>query len=129
MRFGRTLRNAIYPKWKDQYINYAKLKGMLRENDEDDTKWTEEDETRFCDEILNVQLEKVASFQAATFKELENRTNKAAEKLKELAPEDGKPKSELTTARFKEIEKELDDIITETKELKNYSRSFEDISL
>lgn len=121
MRFGRTLRNAIYPEWKDQYINYAKLKSMLRENEDDDTKWTEEDETKFCEEILNVQLEKVASFQASTFKELEERTNKAAEKLTELAPEDGKSKSDLTTGKFKEIESELDNITTQTKELKNYS--------
>jgi SPX domain protein involved in polyphosphate accumulation len=121
MRFGRTLRNAIYPKWKDQYIDYTKLKNLLRENEEDDIKWTEDDESKFCDEILNVQLEKVASFQAATFKELEKRTNKAAERLRELAPEDGKAKGSITARRFKEIEDELDNIIMETKELKNYS--------
>jgi SPX domain protein involved in polyphosphate accumulation len=121
MRFGRTLRNTIYPKWKDQYIDYAKLKNLLKEDEDDDTKWTEDDENKFCDEILNVQLEKVASFQASTFKELESRANKAAEKLTELAPEDGKAKAAITRARFKEIEEELDNIITETKELKNYS--------
>jgi SPX domain protein involved in polyphosphate accumulation len=121
MRFGRTLRNSIYPKWKDQYIDYAKLKNLLREDAEDGAKWTEEDENKFCDEILNVQLDKVASFQASTFKDLEDRTNNAAAKLKDLAPEDGQPRGELTTARFKEIEVELDNIINETKELKNYS--------
>lgn len=121
MRFGRTLRNSIYPKWKDQYIDYAKLKNLLRENEENDAKWTEDDETKFCDEILNVQLEKVASFQASTFKELESRTNKAAETLKELAPEEGNQKGAILKGRFKEIEAELDNIITETKELKNYS--------
>jgi SPX domain protein involved in polyphosphate accumulation len=121
MRFGRTLRNSIYPKWKDQYIDYAKLKNLLREDAEDGAKWTEEDENKFCDEILNVQLDKVASFQASTFKDLEDRTDKAAAKLQDLAPEDGQPRGELTTARFKEIEVELDNIINETKELKNYS--------
>jgi len=121
MRFGRTLRNSIYSKWKDQYIDYAKLKNLLREDAEDGAKWTEEDENKFCDEILNVQLDKVASFQASTFKDLEDRTDKAAAKLQDLAPEDGQPRGELTTARFKEIEVELDNIINETKELKNYS--------
>lgn len=115
------MRNSIYPKWKDQYIDYAKLKNLLRENEENDAKWTEDDETKFCDEILNVQLEKVASFQASTFKELESRTNKAAETLKELAPEEGNQKGAILKGRFKEIEAELDNIITETKELKNYS--------
>ena len=121
MRFGRTLRTSVYPPWKDEYIDYAKLKDLLREDAEDDPTWTEEDENKFCEEILNVQLEKVAAFQASTFQSLEQRTNKAGEKLRELAPEEGRPKGEITTGRFKEIEAELDSIINETKELKRYS--------
>ena len=121
MRFGKTLRNSVYPPWKDEYIDYAKLKDMLREDVDDDRPWTEDDENKFCEEILNVQLEKVAAFQASTFKELENRTNKAGEKLRDLAPEEGKAKGDITTGRFKEIEEELDAIINETKELKKYS--------
>jgi len=124
MRFGKTLRNAINPAWKDKYVEYAKLKSLLREDSEDDSRWTEDDENKFCDEILNVQLEKVAEFQASTFRSLEARTNKAAEKLQELAPiaEDGEAQaSTAPTAKFKEIEGELDDIINQTKELKKYS--------
>jgi SPX domain protein involved in polyphosphate accumulation len=121
MRFGKTLRNSIYEPWKDQYIDYAKLKTMLREDAEDDRPWTEDDENKFCDEILNVQVEKVADFQASTFKSLEDRANKAGEKLRDLAPEGGHPKGDITMGRFKEIEEELDSIINETKELKKYS--------
>jgi SPX domain protein involved in polyphosphate accumulation/uncharacterized membrane protein YidH (DUF202 family) len=121
MRFGKTLRNSIYPPWKDEYIDYAKLKNMLREDIDDDRPWTEDDENKFCEEILNVQLEKVAAFQASTFKGLEDRTNKVGEKLRDLAPEEGKTKGDITTGRFKEIEEELDAIINETKELKKYS--------
>ena len=102
-------------------MDYAKLKGMLRENDEDDSPWTEDDENKFCDEILNVQVEKVADFQASTFKSLEDRANKAGEKLRDLAPEEGQKPGDITTGRFKEIEEELDSIINETKELKKYS--------
>ena len=120
MRFGKTLRNSIYPKWKDQYIDYAKLKSLLRENADDDPTWTEDDESKFSEEILSVQLEKVAAFQAKTFKDLEQRTSKAAEKLQDLAPEEGKAKGDITVGRFKEIEAELDEIINETKELKKY---------
>ena len=94
---------------------------MLRENDEDDRPWTEDDENKFCDEILNAQMEKVADFQASTFKGLEDRTNKTAEKLRDLAPEEGKKAGDITTGRFKEIEEELDSIINETKELQKYS--------
>lgn len=101
-------------------MDYSKLKSLLRE-DEDNPRWTEDDENKFCEEMFNVQLDKVAAFQERTFKELEARTDKAAEKLQDLAPEDGKPKGELTTGRFKEVEEELDSIINETKELKKFS--------
>jgi SPX domain protein involved in polyphosphate accumulation len=121
MRFGQTLRKSVYAPWKDKYLEYGKLKAMLREDADDDRAWTEEDEHKFCEEILNVQLDKIASFQASTFKGLEERANKAGEKLRELSPEDGKNKSEIATGRFKEIEEELDAIINETKELKKYS--------
>jgi SPX domain protein involved in polyphosphate accumulation len=121
MRFGKTLRKSIYGPWKGQYIDYEKLKSLLREDVEDDRAWTEDDENKFCDEILNIQLEKVAAFQASTFQELEQRANTAGEKLRDLAPEDGKAKGDITIGRFKEIEEELDTIINETKELKKYS--------
>ncbi|CCD47319.1 similar to vacuolar transporter chaperone [Botrytis cinerea T4] len=124
MRFGQTLKKSIYPPWKDQYIDYAKLKHLLREDsasEGDDRPWTADDETKFCEEILNVQLEKIASFQESTFKNLEQRANTTGEKLKELAPEDGKSKDDLLTSKFKKIEEELDAIINDTKELKKYS--------
>lgn len=121
MRFGQTLRKSVYPPWKDNYLEYGKLKAMLREDADDDRAWTEEDEHKFCEEILNVQLEKIAAFQASTFKGLEERASKTGEKLRELSPEDGKAKGDTATGKFKEIEEELDAIINETKELKKYS--------
>ncbi|RFU26124.1 hypothetical protein B7463_g10218, partial [Scytalidium lignicola] len=122
MRFGKTLRESIYPPWKDQYIEYGKLKTLLREDRADDDRtWTEDDENKFCDEVFNTQLEKVAGFQEQTFKSLEQRANDTAEKLRDLAPSEGSVKGDITTGRFREIEDELDAIINETKELKKYS--------
>jgi SPX domain protein involved in polyphosphate accumulation len=123
MRFGKTLREAIYPPWKDQYVDYSKLKTLLREDgpQDEDKPWTEDDEARFCEEILNVQLEKVAAFQESTFKKLEQRTALAGEKLRDLAPEEGKPKGHITLSRFRELEGELDSITNDVKELKKYS--------
>lgn len=134
MHFSQTLRTAIHEPWKDQYIDYAKLKALLREDESgrsnEQQPWTEEDENKFCDEILNVQLEKVAAFQAAKFKELSARADRVSEKLKDLAPPapaEGEerqaqaPKGELTTARLKEVEEELDSIVNEMRELKKYS--------
>jgi SPX domain protein involved in polyphosphate accumulation len=141
MRFGKTLRESIYPPWKDKYVDYGKLKSLLREDKkEDETVWTEEDESRFCDEIFNVQLEKVAQFQQERFDALKQRVEAAFEKLKEFAPpaesdvdadadataaegSSSKPgvNREANAAKLKEIEKELDEITNEVKALKKYS--------
>jgi SPX domain protein involved in polyphosphate accumulation/uncharacterized membrane protein YidH (DUF202 family) len=123
MRFGKTLRQSIYPPWKDQYIDYAKLKSLLREDrsDDDDAPWTEEDENRFCDEIFNTQLEKVAKFQEDTVNKLRERVDACFEKLKTLSGPDENTKSDISPERLKEFETELDQITNEVKELKKYS--------
>ena len=124
MRFGKTLRLSVYPPWKDQYIDYAKLKSLLHENktDDDDQPWTEDDENRFCDEIFNTQLEKVAQFQEEEVQKLRGRVDAAFDRIKDLTPTtDGKPKSDITVQRLKELESELEQITNEVRELKKYS--------
>ncbi|KAI0798817.1 VTC domain-containing protein [Xylaria sp. FL0064] len=123
MRFGKALREAIYPPWRDEYIDYAKLKSMLRENmrEDDDVPWTEEDENRFCDEIFNVQLDKVSQFQAKTAASLQQRADAAFEKLRELAPSDDKSSSGIANSLLEELRAELDAIVNEVKRLKKYS--------
>lgn len=123
MRFGKTLRQAIYAPWKDKYIDYGRLKSLLREDksEDDDGPWTEEDENRFCDEIFNTQLEKVAHFQEETVNDLRERVDAAFEKLKSLSPSDDEVKSDASPEQLKDLEKELDKITNEVKELKKYS--------
>lgn len=150
MRFGKTLRQAMHAPWKDKYIDYTRLKSLLREDrsEDDDEPWTEEDERRFGDELLNNQLEKVARFQEETFNSLRERVDAAFETLKDLgAPEDeasaataqdkgkGKeedagpeedappprPRGDITTERLRQLEAELDQITNDVKELKTYS--------
>ncbi|KAG6038210.1 hypothetical protein E4U41_004442 [Claviceps citrina] len=138
MRFGKTLRQAVYAPWKDKYIDYGKLKTLLHEDnfDDDSVPWTEDDENRFCDEIFNVQLEKVARFQQEQVDALKKRADAAFEKLKELAPppaEGGEeaaeaaaaaapaPRGEADVARLRALEGELDGITNEVRELKQYS--------
>ncbi|KAL2185430.1 SPX-domain-containing protein [Thermothelomyces heterothallicus CBS 203.75] len=126
MRFGKTLRQSVYAPWADKYIDYAKLKGILREDrpDDEDEPWTEDDENRFCDEIFNVQLEKVAQFHAEKVDDLRRRVDSAFEKLKELpaAAEEGQPKkAAVDPGQLKELEGELDAITNEIKELQKYS--------
>ncbi|RKF79067.1 Vacuolar transporter chaperone 2 [Golovinomyces cichoracearum] len=121
MKFGRTLRNAVISKWESQYVDYTTLKNLLKEDFDKHTQWTENDENKFCDAIFNVELNKVADFHEETFKKLESRTRNAASELQKLASESEITNDSKATARFKEIEATLDDIITETKDLKKYS--------
>lgn len=96
MRFGRTLDKSIYPPWRDNYINYAKLKKLLREDDSANSspdrqasdRWTEDDEGAFVDELVNVQLEHVHDFHKDTYEKLTDRTAKCEARLDSVAVAD-----------------------------------------
>lgn len=120
MRFEQTLQESIYPPWREHYIEYSKLKKLLREDRYDESEWTEEDESKFCEEILNTQLDRVASFQESTFQKLESRAAVVGDKLRDLVPDDTTVKGDITKGRFKELEKELDSITNDTNELKKF---------
>lgn len=144
MRFGRTLRKSIYDPWKSNYIDYSKLKKLLREEDSSDRAspsrleseaqtWSEEDEGAFVEELVNVQLEKVNGFQVETYKQLRDRTSACEAKLEKTATptqDEGKEgqESEVNGARpekrdeLKKVLEELDEITKETNELEKYSR-------
>jgi SPX domain protein involved in polyphosphate accumulation/uncharacterized membrane protein YidH (DUF202 family) len=135
MRFGKTLRKALYPPWKGNYIDYAKLKSLLREHDVNDERddgsdsdtslWTEQDEEAFVQELINVQLDKVNAFQSQTSQQLRERTSACEAKLRPLAPaadqespSDGPEKRRIAS----EALQELDSITKEVSELEKYSR-------
>jgi SPX domain protein involved in polyphosphate accumulation len=147
MKFGTTLRKSIYAPWKDKYIDYDKLKKLLKDNEDDDS-WTSDDEEAFAHELANVQLEKVHGFIREVSQKLRDRTSTCEKKLEPLAVglqhengDDGKDgkgeglfaqasdapeKPELSKADreklLKEVLKELDSITKETKELESFSR-------
>ena len=126
MRFGKTLRQSTYTPWKENYIDYGKLKSILREDrpDDEDEPWTEDDENRFYDEIFNTQLEKVARFQEEKVKELRNRVDAAFDRLKDLSTAENdkpEPKTDSEAQQLKDLESELDSITNEVKELQKYS--------
>lgn len=91
MRFGTTLRKSIYPPWREHYVDYEKLKKLLKESDSgssvnsDDDAWTAEDESAFVDELMNTQLQKVHKFQTERSQTLRDRTTACEKKLEPLA--------------------------------------------
>ncbi|ORY17982.1 VTC domain-domain-containing protein [Clohesyomyces aquaticus] len=146
MRFGTTLRNSVYPPWKGNYVDYDKLKALLKEgdggSDDGNDVWTADDESAFVDELVNVQLEKVHQFQTETSQKLRDRTTACEKKLEPLAvgiksetPQEGEastskddtpPKPEIKPEEreklLKEVQKDLDGITKEVNELEKYSR-------
>lgn len=141
MRFGRKLRNSVYAPWDKSYIDYTKLKGLLREDESEDEgrEWTEDDEGRFVEELVNVQLEKVNAFQAETYKTLRDRTSECEARLQKLEDpgDDARPTLERDKAEdegseasgknekddsLNEVLTQLDSISKEISELEKYSR-------
>ena len=116
MLFGVKLASSIYPPWKNAYIDYDGLKGLLKEGEGDEpskNSWTSKDESRFV-EALDKELEKVYTFQIQRYNGLmdkltllEKRAN-SEEKIKTLDPEN-----------FKRV---LEDALSETQELDSFSR-------
>ncbi|OGM41948.1 SPX domain protein [Aspergillus bombycis] len=133
MRFGKTLKNSIYPPWSGKYIDYHKLKVLLREHDvtgdgsDSDTQWTEQDEEAFVQELINVQVDKVNAFQVETSQQLRERTSACETKLRPLAPSDENEAPTVVDENERmtiasEVLHELDGITKEVSELEKYSR-------
>lgn len=135
MRFGKTLRNSTYEPWKLQYIDYKKLKKLLREDGPSgkDGDWTEDDESKFVEELMNVQLEQVNAFHEETYKQLRDRTSACEARLgksettantavQDVAQTEKAERGSDEKETLTDILKELDNITKEINELEKYSR-------
>lgn len=129
MRFGRTLQSSIYAPWKSDYIDYAKLKQLLRENES--SAWTEQEESRYVEELVNVQLENVNAFQADTYKRLREQTSECEGNINRVVASSDAEESGQGLGGHKSHEEEsvlrstlakLDEITEEVNELEKYSR-------
>lgn len=115
-------------------MDYAKLKKLLRENESSDIDaqaWTEEEESRYVEELVNVQLEKVNAFQADTSKRLREQTSGCEGRINRLVSssdaEDtgqgpGKQSSQDEGDVLRSTLVKLDEITKEVNELEKYSR-------
>ncbi|KAL8912205.1 MAG: hypothetical protein Q9171_002767 [Xanthocarpia ochracea] len=140
MRFGETLRSSIYEPWRSQYIDYSKLKQLLRDDGstkgsdsahEDNQDWTEEDESAFVDELVNVQLEKVNAFHDETYKSLRDRTSRCESEAQKIAASERNEVNNDTQSgaaddgeqiTLPKLLEKLDGITKEINELEKYSR-------
>lgn len=142
MRFGRTLRKSVYAPWQDKYIDYDKLKKLLKEDSSDkgslsgsnEEDWSQDDEEAFVEELVNIQLEKVHAFQSEALQRLRDRLSKCETRLDQVAKStkqegDGQDGGEISDVDhgekqevLKAVEAELDSITKEMNELEKYSR-------
>lgn len=151
MHFGETLRQSIYAPWSAHYIDYSKLKNLLRETDDASPssatsaqelrEWTEDDESAFVHELINVQLERVHEFQQDMNKELHTRTKSCEERLQKIVdhePKEGEEAEEVNKnvkkgakkgeageedkKEVEEVLKVLEGITRDVEELEKYSR-------
>lgn len=135
MRYGETLRNSTYTPWEHKYIDYNKLKQLLREDypEDEGREWTEDDEGNFVEELVNVQLDKVNAFQGETYQGLRDRTSECEARLQKMEASGGNVTQEPDKDPQKdnkceedgnvdELLKELDRISDEIGELERYSR-------
>ena len=124
MRFGKKLAASVYPPWQDKYIDYTKLKKLLREDETSPQReWTEQDEEDFVQELINVQLEKVHQFHVDTYKSLRDRTSECESKLEPIAAatENRNPESDQK-AVVNKVMKDLDGISQDIEQLRKFSR-------
>ena len=137
MHFGETLRASIHESWRPNYIDYAKLKKLLREDEAEqddskgrsrpDTPWTEQDESSFVDELVNTQLEKVNAFHNKTHDGLREATSSCEAKLEQIArTSDDEPEEQTHNVEdeesLKEILEKLDSVTQDINQLEKYRR-------
>ncbi|KAL6249515.1 Phosphate metabolism transcription protein [Rhinocladiella similis] len=131
MRFGKTLSDSVYPPWKDKYIEYDKIKKLLREDETSPQgrggsggrpSWTEQDEENFVHELTVVQLEKVSQHQVNTFNSIRDRAAACEAKVPSPDKEDAGKSEEEWKAVAKDMLKELDGISKDLNELRKFSR-------
>lgn len=142
MRFAKTLENSIYEPWKSHYIDYKKLKRLLRENEAEPNpsssktgtiakEWTEDDESAFVEELVNVQLEKVNGFHSETIDRLRERTSECEAKLEtfngsndsqSVEAADDRDENDAMKSSLQGVLEELNGITEEINRLEKYSR-------
>ena len=118
MLFGIKLANDVYPPWKDSYIDYERLKKLLRESvlHDDPTaldNWSERNESEFA-EALDKELEKVYTFQISKY-------NAVLQKLDGLE-ENTKSSEKILKLNTEQFKNTLEECLDEAQKLDDFDR-------
>lgn len=126
MLFGVKLANDVYPPWKDSYIDYERLKKLLKEgvvpdksngsksrSGVSDFAWSDNDESRFV-EALDRELEKVYGFQIKKY-------NALLERLSRLESQTDSEEN-IKKLDSEAYQAALEDLLSEAQELDNFYR-------
>lgn len=122
MLFGVKLANEIYPPWSDNYINYEKLKKLLKENALDShgskksSKWSDADESQFV-KALDAELEKVYTFQTSQYEDLNKRIEALQGKADEITQSQKKDSVE-----WPKFHQNVENVLAEAHELDHFAR-------
>lgn len=111
MLFGSKLEQEIYPPWREYYIDYLRLKKLLKEGVILQNNWSDQDEQNFVS-ALDSDLEKVYTFQTNQYDEL----NEYLNDLQELTE---KPTQTFDVQSFSE---KLEHALNLTLELNHFQR-------
>lgn len=111
MLFGSKLEQEIYQPWREHYIDYLRLKKLLKEGVILQNNWSDQDEQNFVS-ALDSDLEKVYTFQANKYDELN-------EYLNELQEATEKPTKSFDVQAFSE---KLEQALNLTQELNHFQR-------
>lgn len=111
MLFNGKLQNEMYGPWKDYYLNYIKLKKLLKEEVIIQNAWTERDEQNFVS-ALDSDLENVYTFQQNTYDELN-------EALDQLQAKTESPSADFDVQAFTS---KLELVLNQTQELNRFQR-------
>lgn len=118
------MANDIYPPWRSSYIDYERLKKLLKEaliTDKsaeaaargDDLYWGDSDESRFV-EALDKELEKVYGFLVSKYDSLMERLNHLEE---QTTTED-----KIKNLNFDNFQKTLEEVLDEAQQLDGFYR-------
>lgn len=113
MLFGVRLANEIYPAWKAHYMDYEKLKKLLKESTIGGEAYNDYDENQFVTK-LDEELKQVYSFQSQEYEQLNTRI----EDLEKFV-EDNLTNSSVDWPKF---QTDLDNLLSEARELDHFAR-------